>query len=676
MAVFATGNPMWDQGGNAFAGGIMSALDPSNAAKAGMYGAEQAKAEAESQRLRKENIARWGLPTNPLGGMTPPAYVEPVSPLAGTVAGAQRAPVAAAPPPPPAQAGQSLPQTVVGQPSLGTNGQPMPPDPSLATGGVLHPGSIQQEGGGVKNAPPAQANGSPAPPMDLTMYATQLAQTGWPVEVQRQLLGNALNTAVSRGVIDKVTANTMLGRFGASAMYGEDQSTYRQGTVNTTTLANTRLQGENTIRNTKETGTQTRESYDNELVDVKVNGQMTKMRRRDAVNMPGYDSAAATQAAEPYVVKGPNGPMVSTKGAAPGQPAYDSPAVIAASKPMTVNGPNGPVIATEGTAPGSAPASEGDMVYAVPVKGGAAPIQMTRAQLRMRPDMMEATQSDLAHTIVTGKGAPSPYVTRGAQTVDNTSVSPVPQTTDAANARTMAGGIQAAAAGDQPLADTIFGAWQQGQFAGIPKQVINPDQDARMRQISDAHLKSLYPIPSGSFQWDTTHYTPTADPDTLAYHDALTRYLQRGEMRNDPGAAVTRAWDMMRETGVIPRDSKEAREGTARLGIGNTAKISGGDDPRLLIMLRKDAKGNIINSQGQVMPWPGGGPRPSPLVNTVAPAVAPPSPTPPATGAGPKGRPIGAAPPGPDGKPVPDGTPITGPNGERGVVHAGQVYAP
>ena len=638
MAVFASGNPIWDQGGNAFAGGIMSALDPSKTAQAGYYGAETAKVLTDTDRLRFENDKRRNLPTNPLDGMGRPNYVEPVSPLAGTVAGAQMAPPAAPPPQPQAQ--PSLGQVVSGQqPSLGTDGKPLPPDPSLSQG-PLHPGSIQQPGGGVKNAPPAQGNGSPAPPLDLTVYATTLAQTGYPVEVQRQMLGAVLNSAVSRGLIDKVTANTMLGRFGAPAMYGDDQSTYRQGTVNATNITTTGMNNRTTLENTRLTGQNARDLKGMDVeatTDANGNKTLTPNARITAPNAPvyqGYDPARAL-----------GGDKLIETSSVPGDPTASP--VLTPTRDANNKTPYQPTLAAQGVktvnvvdnATGKGLAiQEADLAKAPPGK-----------YRRMTPEDEKIIPIYDANGRIINQTAASTVATGGT---------PVPTSTDQFNAQGMGGVFQRYLAGNAPGAQEAGEALTAAQTAGVPKQQISPDQQTRIGQESTAHLQAMYPVPSGThFQTASGPIAP--HPDTAAYHAALVRELQNGAFRNNPAAAVTRAWDVMRERGMIPRTANEAREVGITWPGAEEPRVT--SDGKVLIMLRKDKAGNILDGQGQVVPWPGGGPRSSPLANTVA-----------TGGTLPQGA-IAAAPPLPDGSPAPDGKTGTL-NGRKTITRGGHLY--
>jgi hypothetical protein len=170
-------------------------------------------------------------PTLPIVGQTPP--------LSSTVAG----PPAAAPsgngvPPPtptipPAQLADTITNSSLtqGKPPASSSPAPnsaVPPAPNTtgsdgsvpgndASSAVIHPGTLQQSGGGVKMAPPAQANGSPAAPaFNPQLIAWNLARSGLDHNAVNAQLSAYVVTAMKQGIIDKVTGDNALSAFQAT----------------------------------------------------------------------------------------------------------------------------------------------------------------------------------------------------------------------------------------------------------------------------------------------------------------------------------------------------------------------------------------------------------------------------------------------------------------------------
>ena len=665
MALFATGNPLVDNGLNTGASGLLGIFDPSKQAQAGYYGAETAKILNDTDRQRFQLDKLKGLPTSPYpwaaGGtpippmaQPPAAAPAPGSPLVNAVAPLPPGGVQQAPGTPP-QAPSAIPPASL-PPSVGTDGKPLPPDPNQPGGGVLHEGAVNPPGGGVKYAAPAQANGSPAPPIDLVPFMNNYIQAGVDPTLVMHMGGALLAGLVSHGVIDQGTANRQAALIGNTAPYASDQT--RASNMETTVQ---------TGRNA-----QILKGMDPTQVDNPADPSHPFIKPLSEVIAPGANSTAPNiaQAADdrtPMVVISPTGQRIpTTKGAWVKNPAMGRPENAQDTSPMTVQpqggGPPTVMSAGQGMQGGNQPYSPDQARYdntnvSVVTPAGEV-ISTTQGNLRAHPELGREYNPQVDGQLVQSVDpATKRIVFTLARKAPGQQVAP--QSTDQFNAQGLSGVFERYMAGNLGGAQQAGEALTAAQTAGVPKQQINPDQQARMDMESQTHLDAMYPVTSGT-HFNTSTLPLRPHPDTAAYHDALVRELQIGPMRNNPAAAVTRAWDMMREQGLIPRDSNAARSIGTGLKMNENPRVTG--DGHLLIMLNKDAKGNVVNAEGKPVPWPGGGPRPSALANTVAGA--------------PRGRVIGAAPPGPGGKPVPDGTPITGPNGEQGEVHGGQIYVP
>ncbi len=238
-----------------------------------------------------------------------------------------------------------------------------------------------------------------------------------------------------------------------------------------------------------------------------------------------------------------------------------------------------------------------------------------------------------------------------------------PTSTDQGNVQAI---VRAAELGEQgsPLVDTMWDAYQRAQQALTPRQMINPDQHARMQLESDAHFQSMYPVPSGPHLFTSTGPVRPSDA-TRALHDDITRSLETTSYKTDPAAAATKAWDMMREAGIMDDPATARSVGVRHLGTEDPRRTNEGE---LIINSDMSKVGNLK--------WPGGlGPRAAPpgfnppgaksLTDTVAPKQAGSS----RAGAMPQGA-LGPAPSG-----AAEGTPLRlKGGGGMGVVRGGWVF--
>ena len=679
MQFFNTGNPQIDQLNKL--GEIFG--DPSKQAQAGYYGAETAKTLIDTQRQRFMNDKLYNLPTTlsaipGLGGAGPTPGPGP-APGAAPPASARYAPPIPAPPSapaspaPPGTPSPGPPSAVtpaalnaagpMPAPSVGTDGQPQPPDPNLSVAGVFHPGSIQPPGGGTMNAPPAASNGSPAPVFDPVPYMTQLAQTGLPVEVQQHMAGAVLNGLVLSGRMDRVTANSLMARIGAPQAYESDQSTTRTGMTNATNITTEGMRNRTELERQRLQNQSARELAP-PIPTLNPNDlDHPNLTPAPAVNTPGstYQAPNTAQAADDNVqitVLAPDGKTLipTTKGAWRRNQAMGRPMSADEMKTITIQpqggGPGqltytGPA-ATQGQQPYDEAQSRYDNTNISIVTPTNEVITTTNGKLKANPGLGRAYDPTVDGAIVqsidpaTGKTV----FTLARKAVTGGGAQVAPKTLDEANAHAVTRTAALDEAGN-PLADTVAGAYQRAQLGLTPRQMINPDQHARMQLESDAHFQSMYPVPSGPHLFTSTGPVRPSD-ETQALHDEITRSLETTSYKTDPAAAATKAWDMMREAGVMD-DPKTARSvGVRHLGT---------EDPR-----RTNAGELIINSDMTKvgnLKWPGAGPRGAPpnfsppmaktLPETVAPGPAK-APVPvPARATGPTAAPPGALGPAPPG---------------------------
>ena len=234
--------------------------DPSKVASAGYYGAEQRLAmlkgntEIGQQNANSAFLTRlpgssgltWVVPPNspqgagpvlapaanlpmqgggfyggsPGGGAPPPAPAPAAPPtLSQTVAPEQLSEAVNANPNGPTTASpptQSSPAPNSGAPAApNTTGSDGSVPNNDAAAAVIHPGSLQAPGGGVKQAPPAQADGSPAQPaFNPTLVAGLAAAAGINPAALNSTLGSYIAQAKAGGVLDRPTADYYSSAFG------------------------------------------------------------------------------------------------------------------------------------------------------------------------------------------------------------------------------------------------------------------------------------------------------------------------------------------------------------------------------------------------------------------------------------------------------------------------------
>jgi hypothetical protein len=230
------------------------------------------------------------------------SYLSPGSPFMGGATPTQSPPSSVSPP---------APNTT------GSDGSVPHPDPSAA---LMHPGTLQDPGGGVKYAPPASANGAPAPPLvNLGTLMALAARTGMDPSLVKSMVGTAVESMVRSGTLDKVSADRILTAGGEVGSYLSTQS----GQL-------TSEQGAN-YRAGLPIAEQAREFNITPVPGIDPNTHLPVMTTRPLI-------AAAAGTSAPFS-------------------PYDDQLIRQKAQPMTVMGPNGAVITTQGQAPGNAPVS-------------------------------------------------------------------------------------------------------------------------------------------------------------------------------------------------------------------------------------------------------------------------------------------------------------------------------
>jgi hypothetical protein len=475
----------------------------------------------------------------------------------------------------------------------------------------------------VKQAPPAQTNGSPAPPLDLSRIITHAIQGGAQPEQIAHMAGAIINGMVASGRIDRATGNAMMASMGAPGAYAADVD------------SRTRI----TTTGITEAGATQRKGMEPQHV----------IRVSDGADM---NVPLAEVIAHPGLYRG-----------------YDSARLQAGDKPepVTVNGQPAYKQTRDLTQPGVTPPSESTPVMVVPVGGGPARL-MLPADVRANPGAWRPAQS--SDTAVTGTVGPAgPMNVTAAETLNQPGVTPLPATTDQGSAQATALLMDALRKGDLAKGQSIIRAMQQTQNAQIPKQVITPQQQEDMDKADLAYFANLYPPPSGANP-RTSSLPAAPQPDQLAYFNGLKRILTNGAYKNNPAAAGPVAWELMRASGMIPKDAtKDRTVGIQPWAVpgyqGEFPNITGGktDEQRIYIgdakKLPRDKQGGFDYSM-----FEGSVGNPS-LTDTGAPR---PQATPPASGTG-LGTPLGSA------GSLPDGPFTAKSTGKKYIVQDGQLYA-
>jgi hypothetical protein len=611
MPMFATGNAGWDQGLNSLAGSLFP--DPSKQAQAGYYGAETAKTLLDAQRLRDEkgyrdSLARqYHLDGNgqPIAPATPPAAGPP--PLADTVAPPGPQPLAITRPnlPP---AGPAPPDT------------PSPGPPSAVTPAALNAaGPMPAPNTAPASAPPPSPTSTAPGGGVATMSLPQLialSLLGGQHAPEASLLARAeLVNRVRTGQIanDPAQINREQSALGDSQPLQSATTIQTTGMNNATTLANTRLQGQNAIN-----------LADNEIMSVVPIGQNVPVSRTKGYikahpeEFNAYDSARAVAGDTPRTVSSVPGSTTAPPVTVPQRDSYnrtpyDENQARDDAKPVTVIGPPSARF----------PNGRGTM---------------TKGELRQNPQYTEENAPD---AVIGTQATPEGPRSARAGGMANQGATPVPSSTDALNAQRQAEIADAIRRGDYDLAKTLTDAMQQATGATQPKGAVSQKESQATDRFLDDNFAKMFPVPARR-DWGQTDLPATMDPATKAYATERMRELSLTDprYRSDPNAAAIAVLEEMRGQGVWARKGTGDRNVGVMSGWGfqGADQLTGGDKPRYIV------KGDLKGTGRPAAPPKQAGPR-----------VAQPPP-----GA------LGPAPPG-----AVEGQTGTGPNGVKGIVRGG-----
>lgn len=334
--------------------------DPATIAQTGYYGAAQREKMLSGNKIiDQQNAANQVLALTPGSGInytTPTFSVPPNSPagappvmnspaglpvvppaggapsLSGTVTTPAPGPVPGPPTPPggtldagaAAQSATKIADTVIGN----ANGA----DPPLPG---MHPGTFQAPGGGIKQAPPAAHDGSPAPLVDPSLFVNMAVRAGYDAS-QVQVMGNAyVMQKMRNGELDQKTGEDWMAGFGQAALVQAR-----------TSLATTRMNNETELAKQRMvTGEQGREFDLGDILTTEgPGGQPIHTPRKDSFGKPAYDASYSTQYNTPALTQPtPGGPPVAAKQGEvkPGTPMFNQPYTADYNKPTEVSGPNG-----------------------------------------------------------------------------------------------------------------------------------------------------------------------------------------------------------------------------------------------------------------------------------------------------------------------------------------------
>jgi hypothetical protein len=240
------------------------------------------------------------------------SYLSPGSPFMGGPAPLQSPPSSISPP---------APNTT------GSDGSVPHPDPSAA---LMHPGTLQDPGGGVKYAPPASANGAPAPTLvNLGSLIALAARTGMDPGLVKSMVGTAVESMVRQGVLDKPTADRILTAGGEVGSYLSTQS----GQLTAEQAANYRA-GLPVAEQARQFNLTPQNQID-PVTHLPVTTTRANVIAAAGTNAPfsPYDDTLIRQQALPATVQGPNGqPVIVPQGQSYGR----TPVNAAMQTPVTV----------------------------------------------------------------------------------------------------------------------------------------------------------------------------------------------------------------------------------------------------------------------------------------------------------------------------------------------------
>jgi hypothetical protein len=576
MPMFATGNTGWDQGLNTLAGSLFP--DPSKQAQAGYYGAETANAlikgyqtrdQMGQQRYLQDLMARGGVgptaipgPAAPPGPEAPPGLVIPQGgPPGGGGGGAA----------PPAPGPQPLAITPTGLPPAGPAppGTPSPGPPAavlpsllastVAGGGTgqppvpptAQPAAPPQQGGGVRQSPPAQANGSPTPPMvNLPYLMATAARAGMDPNVVKLLGTSWINGQIQSGAMDKATGERFLSGAGDSAPLQATTSITTTGMNNATSIRTTEMNNATTLAQPGAQAAATQSLEDAKTVTVVLpDGRRVGMKMGDYRKDPSVGRVENVNDQGTTTTVGPdNQPVITPNTQAPGKTPYESTQAAHDKNNISIVTPQGEVITT----------TEGGL-RANPALGRKYDPQVDGALVQVLDPATGKTVFRLAARAPGAQVAPKSTDELGAQ--GGARITQQTETNPAA-------------------APGVTEAVQAGTVGTTGKTPLTPDQELRISGMVDQTVQQMYPVPSGM------HLSRSTAPRAL---DAATKAEVMSRVRDlavrdpkyraDPAGAVPIVLEQMRSQGILPKDVDSSIGYLSQ----SSPDLTGGKDPRYLV---------------------------------------------------------------------------------------------
>lgn len=512
MPTFNTGDPQWDQGLSSLGNALFP--DPSKVAQGYYYGSEARKAQLESNALiARQNAENQVLQMqdNRMPFPAAPSFYQPNNvPGAAPILGpSPNLPMSAgpgqpAPLPPPTM---SLPQTtqfIAGRLQPGMAGGTPPPFSSPApnagaspqtptttttdgqtpsndmASAVIHPGSITPPVGGPKYAPPANADGSPArPSVNLGTLMAYGSAAGYDA-AKLQTNGQAVITqAFKEGRIDATTMDRMLAGLGQP---GPLQETMRGQTARDTTA-------------------------------MTVKGELARQQM-----VTGEQAREFTKA--PMIVRGPDGQSYSQPRDVVQTPQPGSPLGMPLFDQTLENTRLAATVAPVSVVPAGAPP-------------GTPPVSATTAEAQTGPLANRPTiyQPGTADILAQQTGAYGLFLDQNGKLVhapagqaQTQGLTPVPATTDAANAAMIA---QIRSETDPQKQQRLIDLYNSTPT--VPKPV-DATENAKNQFLIDKQLQLMMPVPTG-FHTRTNLLPAGASPELgRILSDLSDQYFLRGDI--------------------------------------------------------------------------------------------------------------------------------------------------
>ena len=416
---------------------------------------------------------------------------------------------------------------------------------------VVHPGTFTPAGGGVKGAPPAAPDGSPAPPMlNLGQFAALATLKGMPAADALALGRMIVAGWVKNGQMDSVTADNVVANIGEPAMRtaGINNAGALQRT-NVEQAGQTQRQG----MVTGETAREFNEAIIQTVNPADPNGPPIPVMRKDL--KPGMQEWSQPLASQNVVTNenrrqfneaivqvvnpaDPNGPPIAMKRSdmKPGMQEWNQGVATQRGGPVVVNKPGvGPVNTTLSEAVTSGPNQP------TSYQPGTADIQQTQGGTY--GTFVDPNDADPTHarTMTTAEAATKGWIPYGTMT---------------------------------------------------PKEPMKPQESFQQNALAHGIDQEIYQQPQkGSLTSPGYVDAPVVfSPAGQAKIQALeTRFLRDPATRGDPGKAHRLAVEALQKSGDLPSATQVA----ALRNAGGVISTAGGraTDPRLSVSPSYDGKG-------------------------------------------------------------------------------------